>query len=109
MTALLPYIEFEVRAAEAVSLDRLAGWTVVALGTRIWLTEEKGGRDIWLLPGDRHRIAGAGRVVVEAWPAAGADADLPAKIRLAPPIARSLRLALCASRRSHDAPLRDSL
>ena len=85
MTALLPYIEFEVRAAEAVSLDRLAGWTVVALGTRIWLTEEKGGRDIWLLPGDRHRIAGAGRVVVEPWPTAGTDADLPANIRLAPP------------------------
>jgi hypothetical protein len=79
MVALLPYIEFEVRAAEAVSLDRLAGWTVVALGTRIWLTEEKGGRDIWLLPGDRHRIAGAGRVVVESWPRPGADADLPAR------------------------------
>ena len=85
MAALLPYIEFEVHAAEAISLDRFAGWTVVALGTRIWLTEGKGGRDVWLLPGDRHRIAGAGRVVVEPWPTAGTDADLSAKIRLAPP------------------------
>ncbi len=85
MRALLPYIEFEVRAAEAVSLDRIAGWTVISLGTRLWLTEEKGGRDIWLLPGDRHRVAGVGKVVVEPWPTTDANADLPARIRLAPP------------------------
>ncbi|WP_300454282.1 DUF2917 domain-containing protein [Accumulibacter sp.] len=83
MAALLPYLEFELNAAEAVSIDRLAGWTVISVNGRIWLTEEKGGRDVWLLPGGRHRIVGAGRTVVETWPMT--DAELPMRIRLAPP------------------------
>lgn len=83
MAALLPYLEFELCADAAVSLDRLAGWTVISLSGRLWLTEEMGGRDIWLLPGERHRIVQAGRTVVETWPLPGADS--PARIRLAPP------------------------
>lgn len=94
MVVLLPYLEFEVDAAKAVSLDRLAGWTLTSISTRLWLTEEMGGRDIWLLPGERHVIAGAGRVVIESWPAAGATADPAARIRLAPP-ARSLGRRWC--------------
>ncbi len=85
MVVVLPYIEFELGPAEAHSLDRLAGWTLTSVSARVWLTEESGGRDIWLLPGDRHFIASAGRVVVESWPQPGAVADRTARIRLAPP------------------------
>ena len=85
MVVVLPSIEFEVGPAEAHSLDRLAGWTLTSVSARVWLTEESGGRDIWLLPGDRHLISSAGRVVVESWPQTGALADRPARIRLAPP------------------------
>ncbi len=83
MASLLPYLEFELNADAAVSLDRVAGWTVISLNGRIWLSEEMGGRDIWLLPGQRHRIVRAGRTVVESWPVPGAES--PARIRLAPP------------------------
>ena len=95
MQVQLPYLEFEMGAAEAVSLDRLAGWTLSSVSARVWLTEEKVGEDIWLLPGERHRIRGSGRVVVESWPEARAGSDAPAKIRLAPPagaFARKWRL-----------------
>ena len=91
MAILLPYIEFETSASEAVSLQRIAGWTLTAVGARLWLTEESGGSDIWLRPGDRHVVVGAGKVVVESWPAANAAADLPARVRLAPPTARCRR------------------
>ncbi|MBL8394922.1 MAG: DUF2917 domain-containing protein [Candidatus Accumulibacter sp.] len=79
------YIEFAVGRAEAVSLERLAGWSVIATDGRVWLTEEKEARDIWLLPGERHIITGAGRVVVESWSAGRIDADRPVMVRLAPP------------------------
>ncbi len=80
-----PSIEFAVGAAEAMSLERLAGWTLTAVSDRIWLTEEEGGRDVWLLPGQRHIIAGAGRVVVEPWLGKGGAAAGAATIRLLPP------------------------
>ncbi|MBL8398253.1 MAG: DUF2917 domain-containing protein [Candidatus Accumulibacter sp.] len=83
MATLSPYLEFELSADTAVSFDRLAGWTVISLTGRLWLTEETGGRDIWLLPGQRHRIVRAGRTVVESWPLPGADSS--ARVRLAPP------------------------
>ena len=83
MTTLLPDVEFELRADAAVSLDGLAGWTVIALGGRIWLTEEMGGRDVWLLPGQRHRLFHPGTTVIEAWPLPGAEA--PVRVRLSPP------------------------
>jgi len=85
MAILLPCIEFETSASEAVSLQRIAGWTLTAVGARLWLTEENVGRDIWLRPGDRHVVVGAGKVVVESWPATNAAADLPARV---PPICR---------------------
>jgi hypothetical protein len=55
------------------------------VGARVWLTEENGGRDIGLLPGERHVISGAGRVVLESWPITGARSDIPARMRLTPP------------------------
>lgn len=88
MVVLLPCFEFEMAAVEAVSLQRLAGWTLTAVNARVWLTEENGGRDVWLLAGDRHLIRTPGRVVVEAWLPAEAGGDLRAIIRLAPPAAR---------------------
>ncbi len=89
MTTLLPHVEFELSTGAAVSLDGLAGWTVIALGGRIWLTEEMGGRDIWLLPGQRHRLVQPGTTVIETWPLPGAE--LPARIRLAPPAGAARR------------------
>lgn len=84
MTILHPYFEFEMRPAAAISLRRLSGWTVTAVDGRIWLTEENGGRDIWLQAGDRHFIKGRGRVVVEPWLAGDAVAGV-ARVRLTPP------------------------
>jgi len=85
MTILHPYFEFEMRPAAAISLRRLSGWTVTAVDGRIWLTEENGGRDIWLQAGDRHFIKGRGRVVVEPWLAGDAAAGGLARVRLTPP------------------------
>ncbi|EXI68518.1 MAG TPA: DUF2917 domain-containing protein [Candidatus Accumulibacter phosphatis] len=85
MTVRTPYVEFAVGAADAVSLARLAGWTLTAVSDRVWLTEENGGRDVWLLPGERHIIAGAGRVVVEPWTEKSCEATRAATIRLLPP------------------------
>jgi len=85
MAIRTPSIEFAVGAAEAMSLERLAGWTLTAVSDRIWLTEENGGRDVWLLPGQRHIIAGGGRVVVEPWPMHGGAESHATTIRLRPP------------------------
>jgi hypothetical protein len=66
-------------------MRHLAGWTFTSVDARVWLTEEHGGRDIWLLPGGRHVISGTGSVVLESWPIAGARSDVPARMRLTPP------------------------
>lgn len=85
MAILLPYLEFEINPVEAVSLPRLPGWTLTAVNSRIWLTEESGGRDVWLQPGDRYLVKGRGRVVVEPWLAPDAERLNSARVRLAPP------------------------
>lgn len=88
MTILHPYFEFELKHSTAISLQRLSGWTVTAVDGRVWLTEENGGRDVWLQAGDRHLINGRGRVVIEPWSAGGAAADASLRVRLTPPRAQ---------------------
>ncbi|HPT49053.1 MAG TPA: DUF2917 domain-containing protein [Accumulibacter sp.] len=91
MVILLPSIEVAVAATEAASFTGIAGWTLTSLSDSLWLTEERninGDPDIWLLPGDAYRVAGAGRVVVEAWRRGAANSAATARIRLTPPAAR---------------------
>lgn len=88
MVILLPSIEVAVAATEAASFTGIAGWTLTSLSDSLWLTEERninGDPDIWLLPGDAYRVAGAGRVVVEAWRRGAANSAATAGIRLTPP------------------------
>ncbi len=85
MAVRTPSIEFAIGASEAMSLEGIAGWTLSAVSDRIWLTEENGGHDVWLLPGQRHLIASNGRVVVEPWHGKGGGA-CAAKFRLLPPL-----------------------
>lgn len=73
------YYEFSLAAGQAVSLLRTAGWEIVCVEGRVWLTEELGGEDVWLAGGQRHALTRPGRTVVEA--------DVPTRLRLARPLA----------------------
>lgn len=85
MLVSFPYFEFELSAGEAVSLNRLAGWTIAPVCGRIWLTEENGREDIWLTSGQKYSIRRGGKLVIEAWQATGENSGHAAKIRLRPP------------------------
>ncbi len=60
------YYEFSLGAGDAVSLTRTAGWELLGVSGRVWLTEELGGRDVWLAAGERFRLSRPGRTVIEA-------------------------------------------
>lgn len=60
------YYEFSLDPGEALSLKRAAGWEVLCVSGRIWLTEETGGADVWLAAGERLRLSRRGRTVIEA-------------------------------------------
>lgn len=94
MLVTSPRFEFEVGSNEAVALEQLAGWTLTAANGQVWLTEENDSRDYCLEPGERHRIRGAGKVVLVSWPTAESSAAQPLIIRLAPPLASLGRMSL---------------
>lgn len=72
-TCLLP-----VPAGRIVRLQRAAGlWLEVRCG-RLWLTEAGDPCDRILAAGERHRIAGRGLVLLEAWPDGGDGDDVEA-------------------------------
>lgn len=59
-------IEWRMRAGAVLSLDDPGGCEIVCLEGLLWLTEAGGGADIWLRPGQRHRLRRTGRAVLEA-------------------------------------------
>ena len=88
MVVLSPCLEFEVDANDAISLERLAGWTLTPANAQIWLTEENDSQDYWLKPGEHHVVHGRGKVVLSSTSSAAHGADLPTVIRLSPPAQR---------------------
>jgi Protein of unknown function (DUF2917) len=53
-------------AGELMRLDDPQGVEVVCDAGRVWITEERGLDDFWLLPGDRVRLTRRGLAIVEA-------------------------------------------
>lgn len=72
------YYEFTLEPGEAVSLRQTAGWEIVCLDGRVWLTEELGGADLWLDAGERLLLSRPGRTVIESGKGARLRMRLPA-------------------------------
>jgi len=53
-------------AGELMRLDNPQGVEVACETGRLWITEERGVDDLWLLPGDRVRLTRRGLAIVEA-------------------------------------------
>lgn len=71
-----------LETGEAVSLVHAKDCDLQCVDGMIWVTEEKGGEDIVLKPGDRHHVASEGRVVVQSLaPEGGAHCRLGLAMR----------------------------
>jgi hypothetical protein len=60
----------ELAAGELLRLDGPGAVEVSCEAGRVWLTEERDTRDVWLEAGERATLAGRGLAVVEAVQAA---------------------------------------
>lgn len=84
MLAESSYHEFTLEPGEAVSLRQTAGWEIVCLHGRVWLTEELGGADVWLGAGERLLLSRPGRTVIES--------EKGARLRICVPVAQWRRV-----------------
>ena len=64
-------------AGQLMRLDNPEGVEVACEAGRLWITEERGTDDLWLLPGDRVRLTRRGLAIVEA--------TQPARVRITSP------------------------
>lgn len=71
-----------LETGEAVSLVHAKDCDLQCVDGTIWVTEEQGGEDIVLKPGECHHVAGEGRVVVQSLaPEGGAHCRLQLAMR----------------------------
>ena len=59
-------LRLELAAGELLRLDDAGAVEVSCESGRVWLTEERDTRDVWLEAGDRATLAGRGLALVEA-------------------------------------------
>ena len=60
----------ELGQGDVLPLDNAAGVQVSSLAGSLWLTEERGGGDVILQPGESYEVETAGRTLVQAMSAA---------------------------------------
>ena len=65
----------ELAAGQVLTLDAARGLRVTCESGQLWVTEEAQPDDVWLAAGQRVRLAGDGRAVVEAKVAASVRID----------------------------------
>ncbi|WP_319242402.1 DUF2917 domain-containing protein [uncultured Propionivibrio sp.] len=82
-------IEIELAVGEALSLFRTEGCLLRCERGTVWLTEENGGQDVILRPGECFLLTCGGRAVVES-----VDKRQAARCRLVPAQSRRLSSAL---------------
>ena len=56
----------ELAAGELLRLEAPGTFEVSCEEGRVWLTEERSARDVWLTPGQCARVAGRGLALLEA-------------------------------------------
>lgn len=78
--------EWNLQAGGILSINDASNWEVSLESGHAWLTLEGYSQDKWLGAGDRFRVPGDGRMVIEA--------DLDSRIRLEPPPASALQRLL---------------
>jgi hypothetical protein len=74
--------EWEIRDAQAWPLRVAAGEVLRVASGRVWLTVERGGEDIWLLPGEAWRAREQGCVWLSAEPVARLQRLTPVRGKL---------------------------
>ncbi|NMF87834.1 DUF2917 domain-containing protein [Aromatoleum petrolei] len=84
--------EWNLQAGGILSIDDAGDWEVSLARGHVWLTLEGYSQDKWLGAGDRFRVPGDGRMVIEA--------ETDARIRLEPPAASAVQRLLARIERS---------
>ena len=66
------YLQLDLTTGEPVSLTGTVGCEVRCMDGEIWITEENGGEDISLKPGDSFRLTHPGKTIIESVGGVGA-------------------------------------
>lgn len=66
------YLQLDLTTGEPVSLTGTVGCEVRCIDGEIWITEENGGEDISLKPGDSFRLTHPGKTIIESVGGTGA-------------------------------------
>lgn len=82
MLAYSKGFEITLGPDRVLSLRRTAGWAILCKEGRVWLTEELGGEDVWLVAGQRILLSRRGRTVIEATAEGATLRMLPRAARL---------------------------
>lgn len=66
------YLQLDLTTGEPVSLTGTVGCEVRCMDGEIWITEENGGEDISLKPGESFRLTHPGKTIIESVGGVGA-------------------------------------